>query len=609
MFDGRVDPSLVNLLLNEMGSEPDQLPVLQHLLMRMWSLPRAPDEDGDGQIVLTPAHYERVGGLADALSRHADAALEELSPEERRIAEILFRGLTEREAGNRDTRRPTPLGSVAEMAGVEWEQVARVVEVFRRPERSFLTPPAGEPLDPKTMLDISHETLIRQWKTLAGWVQAEAESATMYRRLLQDARLNRVGEVALWRPPGLHLALKWKEDQRPTAAWAARYSEGDGGGFALVTEFLEASRGAWQQEARARAEQEKRERERELQDAQRALRDSERERELARQTADAEKAKLDAARQRIRLYRYSAMFAVLALLSAGSYMVSRARTLEAREREKQATALSVGVQNALKRARDSIAEFQEKTAVLTAGLEYPPQGTDQDTASAGQGDSTSLDYAPWLTKRWRPGSTVRVAFLDGSPDLQAKVGRSLRQWVENTSLKLVFVEGTDGEIRISFAQPGSWSLLGTDALGVPRGEPTMNLGFLRSSSSDQEIAATTLHEFGHALGLVHEHQSPNAEIPWDRPAVYRFYAKPPYNWPREQVDNAFFRKYSGPYRPFDPLSVMLFPLPKELTGGRLETRQNTRLSAGDRALAQCLYPPDGGSATSTGCLVSTNQRR
>ena len=127
-----------------------------------------------------------------------------------------------------------------------------MVETFRRPDRSFLTPPAPRPLAPETVLDIGHETLIRQWRRLAGWVDAEAESAAIYRRLVETARLWRGGQAGLWGSPDLDLALNWRSAERRTAVWAARY----GGDFELAMEFLAAS------EARRRTEEEVAERDR-----------------------------------------------------------------------------------------------------------------------------------------------------------------------------------------------------------------------------------------------------------------------------------------------------------------------------------------------------------
>ena len=234
VFDGWVEPALVTRILNDMGSGLDQLPLMQHALMRLWkgSVP------GSGKdTVLTLAAYEAIGGLEGALSGQADAAFESLDCEQQRITETLFRRLSERTTVGRDIRRPTRLEEVARVAGVASEAVLAVVDVFRDPDRSFLTPPWPREIRPDDILDISHESLIRHWDRLRAWVDHEVESADVYRRLDQTARLWSEGRAGLWGAPDLDQALRWKEEAHPNYAWAARY----GGDFDLAIRFLDAS--------------------------------------------------------------------------------------------------------------------------------------------------------------------------------------------------------------------------------------------------------------------------------------------------------------------------------------------------------------------------------
>src|SRR5262249_40901779 len=138
-----------------------------------------------------------------------------------------------------------------------------------------------------------------------------------------------------------------------------------------------------------------------------------------------------------------------------------------------------------------------------------------------------------------------------------------------------------------------WSYVGTDCLSVPEGQATMNLGFLTSQSSETDYSTYVLHEFGHALGFIHEHQNPNANIPWNEPEVYKYFTGPPQFWSQEQVRYSVLDKYGGPGsygRDFDPSSIMMYPFPAKLFRGYFETRLNTRLSRSDRELARQLYP-------------------
>ncbi len=253
VVSGHIEPALVNTLLNDVGNDPDQLPVLQHVLMRLWLLANTHPTP---QITLTLAHYREIGGFSQALSQHADEAYRELSPEQQNIAKILFRNLTQRAPNHLDTRRPVRLGEVAELAQVPWQAVASVVNAFRREDRSFLMPPIQRVLSADTMLDISHESLIRQWQRLKKWSEQEAEFAEFYQRLEHSARLWKEGKAALWRTPELELALAWRSRAHPTSAWARRYGQH----FELTVQFLTASEEA----QRLEQQRAKRERLREL---------------------------------------------------------------------------------------------------------------------------------------------------------------------------------------------------------------------------------------------------------------------------------------------------------------------------------------------------------
>jgi hypothetical protein len=233
---------LVNRLLNDMGDNPDQLPILQHALMRTWDYWQGREPD-DGPLGLS--HYDAVGGMANALALHAEEAFAELPGEpSRRIAEIMFKALTERGSDNRLYRRPMQLGESSMIAEAKVEDMAAVAEVFRREGRSFIMPPVGVPLRSDTVLDIAHESLIRNWPRLVGWVEEEVNSAKIYLRLAENARLYRMGSAALLRDPELQLALDWRDRQRPNAAWASEYDSD----FESAMAFLDESSRAHEHE-------------------------------------------------------------------------------------------------------------------------------------------------------------------------------------------------------------------------------------------------------------------------------------------------------------------------------------------------------------------------
>ena len=245
VFGGDIDPALVNQLLNDFGTEPDQLPILQHALMRMWTrrsiAAAGGEEDAKGaRYCLSLQDYRSIGGLGAALSNHAEEALGELDDEQQRVARVIFQRLVERSAVNVNVRAPARVGELAAIAGCDVSTVTAVAGVFRRADRCFLTPRESESLTPNSLLDISHESLIRHWKRLSDWVEEESEAASEYMRLKDTARLWAQGRADLWSEVNLDRALAWQSRSNPSPAWAARYGSTED--FELSLRFLEQSR-------------------------------------------------------------------------------------------------------------------------------------------------------------------------------------------------------------------------------------------------------------------------------------------------------------------------------------------------------------------------------
>lgn len=256
---GAISEPLVNQLLNDVGDNPDQLPILQHALMRTWSYWL--DHRRNGNPMDIP-DYNAIGGMAEALSRHADEAYAELNDSQQKIAEKLFKGLTEKGADNREIRRPMEVGEICDLTGADEAAVIAVVEVFRREGRSFLMPPPTDaltgariPLNRESLIDISHESLIRNWERLKKWTEEEAQSARIYKRLAETAVLHRAGQEALLVDPALQGALDWREKTRPNAVWARRYHPE----FETALSFLDQSVAARDAETREREQRRKRE--------------------------------------------------------------------------------------------------------------------------------------------------------------------------------------------------------------------------------------------------------------------------------------------------------------------------------------------------------------
>jgi WD40 repeat protein len=178
---------LLDRLLDDMGENPDQLPVLQHALQRTWEAWQR-RTGGEGEIALEDYLAPDVGGMAGAIEKHAEEAFASLDSSQQRLAGALFRCITERAEDRRPVRRPLPLGTIATIAGVSMEEIIPVVDAFRTQQRTFLTPPEGVALEPQTIVDISHESLIRNWPRLARWAKLESAAAGELRRLRESSR-------------------------------------------------------------------------------------------------------------------------------------------------------------------------------------------------------------------------------------------------------------------------------------------------------------------------------------------------------------------------------------------------------------------------------------
>jgi hypothetical protein len=235
-----------------------------------------------------------------------------------------------------------------------------------------------------------------------------------------------------------------------------------------------------------------------------------------------------------------------------------------------------------------------------------------------------LRAAFYVKKLWPAGTTLKIGFVtsgddaprtpisqiedvknsDGTkllmdplqPHIQGMSTKDVIKTVVNTriaplvNLNIVFVDDpVTANIRISFEDSGSWSLVGTDCLNEKK-EPTMNFGWIDVS--------TICHEFGHALGMIHEHQSPNGNpIHWDLKKLYNW-GEETQGWGKQEVDEQIVDKYDLTLvngSTFDPLSIMLYFFPAELTVDNKGTHQNLRLSGLDAEWISNMYP--GGRET------------
>ena len=208
--------------------------------------------------------------------------------------------------------------------------------------------------------------------------------------------------------------------------------------------------------------------------------------------------------------------------------------------------------------------------------------------------SPSVRIAVIKEKIWSK-RRLTVYFMEGDKAVQKKVKYYARIWSNFAKIRFVFTSNPNADIRISFDEGGgSWSYIGSDALSIDKDEPTMNYGWLDETSSDKEYSRVVVHEFGHALGCIHEHQNPAGELPWNKKVIYSELGRPPNSWPKSVVDQNLFNRYSKTitqYSKFDPESIMLYPVPARwTTNNKAIGGDNSQLSALDKEFIKTVYP-------------------
>jgi len=305
VFDGEVEAALAEHLIEASGAKDDQLPLLQHALMRFWQL--------DADKHLTLAEFNDLGGLQSILTGHADAVLQQLPEAQQTMAEIIFRAITERRANGQEVRRPRTLAEIAAWGGVEVKELMPVVAAFAAPEVCFLH--HGRELKASSVIDLTHEALIRQWPRLQQWVADEYQRGRGYQRWLPRALEHQQGKGA-WLVAGeLAQALEWFEPSplsegegegwQPTAQWAGRYSSKQGEAlsaeFKSVGDFIAGSRDA----------------------------------EEAQREAEKQQLEAEAARQR-RLTRLAMVVALAALILVAASWYFKQQALDAEQHAQQA---------------------------------------------------------------------------------------------------------------------------------------------------------------------------------------------------------------------------------------------------------------------------------
>ena len=227
-------------------------------------------------------------------------------------------------------------------------------------------------------------------------------------------------------------------------------------------------------------------------------------------------------------------------------------------------------------------------------------------AAAPSAPATGFDNLPGVVQKavsykpgrsystaWANGSIITVKFLGGSSNLRQRVMNAANEWTRYANVNFRVVGSGRADIRVGFTQNGSsWSMVGSASARADQNRPSMNFGWLTDRTPDYEVKRTVLHEFGHALGLLHEHQNPAGGIPWNESAVYAHYQNTQ-GWDRQTTYHNVIgtaNRHDTQYSVHDPASIMHYPVDGRLTNGRYEVGMNNDLSAIDKQYISRMYP-------------------
>jgi serralysin len=199
------------------------------------------------------------------------------------------------------------------------------------------------------------------------------------------------------------------------------------------------------------------------------------------------------------------------------------------------------------------------------------------------------------SSKWGKGASISISFLDGTEEQKSLVRRFATIWITNlANLQFSWEQPPNTDIRITFRYAGSWSVIGTTCKNVlPKTRPTMNFGWLTPGVTDNVARRVILHEFGHALGLIHEHQNPVNAIQWNKPAVYADLSGEPNNWDKATIDHNMFEQYPSndiAGTTLDWHSIMMYPIAQSWTLGGQSAGLNADLSPTDRSFIKLQYP-------------------
>ncbi|GAB4477620.1 MAG: hypothetical protein OHK0057_27550 [Thermoflexibacter sp.] len=234
VMNAKMTEKLIEEILNDMKNCPEQLPLMQHALMRTWEFWKKTSSSHE---MIDVHHYHAIGGMKRSLSLHADEIYSELSDNQKIICEKIFKSITRKSEDGKGINQPTKLSELADIVAVSIEDVSKIVEAFRKQGRSILLPSFYEPLQNNSLIELSNPDITTLWSRLDQWALEETESVKDYVRLAESAVRHQQGKGDRLKNPELQLALNWYKKEKPTLAWGVRHHPS----YELAIQYLEFS--------------------------------------------------------------------------------------------------------------------------------------------------------------------------------------------------------------------------------------------------------------------------------------------------------------------------------------------------------------------------------
>ena len=241
---GNIDPGLIQQIINDLRDKSDKLSLLQHILNRLW---KKWEKQKDDYRAVLMKDYEAIGGVDNALVRHLNKPYEELTGSDQLLCERIFKTITEKGTDNREISIPVRIDDIANITGATVKKIIKIVEKFRQPDHPFLYPAHDAPINSETVIELTHESIMRLWPRLQNWMREEAEAVALYKRLAEASGLYLLGQEPLLGESGLEQALLWQKKHKPTLEWARRYNPA----FERTMDYITLSKEEYEQEEMA----------------------------------------------------------------------------------------------------------------------------------------------------------------------------------------------------------------------------------------------------------------------------------------------------------------------------------------------------------------------